>query len=248
MAIRDIINAKSLSELLDAADEFCHNALLRDNDDECMELKEKLEEAVGNDYLTILSSYMVVAEDGDEVVEALYEFVSNCRMFVEADEEETVQISKEEFEAVLDECESKCEVLSCIEAEGTLNIAEVPVLSRSIEICVREKNDVINIILPKCNIQEDKEKYIANIIGTTLYRVISKKFDADYIKHEINRYIPTSRIVERSAKEMFVDYFYDVLKYKDRKPGIYTHFDKHMERVMILEFYRRIIKEYFKTQ
>jgi len=248
MAIRDIMNAKSLSELLDAADEFCQNALLRDNDDECMELKEKLEEAVGNDYLTILSSYMVVAEDGDEVVEALYEFVSNCRMFVEADEEETVQISKEEFEAVLDECESKCEVLSCIEAEGTLNIAEVPVLSRSIEICVREKNDVINIILPKCNIQEDKEKYIANIIGTTLYRVISKKFDADYIKHEINRYIPTNRIVERSAKEMFVDYFYDVLKYKDRKPGIYTHFDKHMERVMILEFYRRIIKEYFKTQ
>ena len=72
--------------------------------------------------------------------------------------------------------------------------------------------------------------------------------DADYIKHEINRYIPTSRIVERSAKEMFVDYFYDVLKYKDRKPGIYTHFDKHMERVLILEFYRRIIKEYFKTQ
>ena len=61
--------------------------------------------------------------------------------------------------------------------------------------------------------------YIANLIGTTLYRVISKKFDADYIKQEINRYIPTSRIVERSAKEMFVDYFYDVLKYKDRKPG-----------------------------
>ena len=214
MTISNLLNARSLSELLDAADEFCKNALLRDNDDECMELKAKLEEATGNDYLMILSSYMVVAEDGDEVVEALYEFVSNCRMFVEADEEETVQISKEEFEAVLDECESKCEVLSCIEAEGTLNIAEVPVLSRSIEICVREKNDVINIILPKCNIQEDKEKYIANIIGTTLYRVISKKFDADYIKHEINRYIPTSRIVERSAKEMFVDYFYDVLKYE----------------------------------
>lgn len=248
MAISNIINAKSLSELLDAADEFCKNALLRDNDVECMELKEKLEDATENDYLTILSSYMVVAEDGDEVIEALYEFVSNCRMFVEADEEEAVQISKEEFEAVLDECESKCEVLSCIEAEGALNIAELPMLSRSIEICVRDKNDVINVFLPRVNIQEDKEKYIANIVGTTLYRVVSKKFDADYIKHEINRYIPTSRTDERSAKEMFVDYFYDVLKYKDRKPGIYTQFDKHMERVMILEFYRRIIKEYFKTQ
>lgn len=248
MTIGNILNARSLSELLDASEEFCKNAILRDNDDECMKLKAKLEETTCNDYLTILSSYMVVAEDGDEVVEALYEFVSNCRMFVEADEEETEQINKEEFEAVLDECESKCEVLSCIEAEGTLNIAEFPMISGCVELCVKEKNDVINVFLPRINIQEDKEKYIANLIGTTLYRVISKKFDAEYIHHEINRYIPTNRTVERSAKEMFVDYFYDVLKYKDRKPGIYTHFDKHMERVLILEFYRRIIKEYFKTQ
>ena len=248
MTISNILNSRSLLELLDAADEFCKNALLRDNDDECMELKAKLEDATGNDYLTILSSYMVVAEDGDEVIEALYEFVSNCRMFAEADEEETVQISKNEFEAVLDECEEKCEVLSCIEAEGTINVAEIPMMSRSVELCVREKNDVINVFLPRVNIQEGKEKYIAKLIGSTLYKIISKKFDADYIHHEINRYIPTSRIDERSAKEMFVDYFYDVLKYKDRKPGIYTHFDKHMERVMILEFYRRIIQEYFKTQ
>ena len=248
MTIGNILNARSLSELLDASEEFCKNAILRDNDDECMKLKAKLEETTGNDYLIILSSYMVVAEDGDEVVEALYEFVSNCRMFVEADEEETEQINKEEFEAVLDECESKCEVLSCIEAEGTLNIAEFPMISGCVELCVKEKNDVINVFLPRINIQEDKEKYIANLIGTTLYRVISKKFDAEYIHHEINRYIPASRTVERSAKEMFVGYFYDVLKYKDRKPGIYTHFDKHMERVMILEFYRRIIQEYFKTQ
>ena len=248
MTISNILNARSLSELLDAAEEFCKNAILRDNDDECMKLKAMLEETTGNDYLTILSSYMVVAEDGDEVVESIYEFVSNCRMFAEADEEETEQISKEEFEAVLDECESKCEVLSCIEAEGTLNIAEFPMISGCVELCVKEKNDVINVFLPRVNIQDDKEKYIADIIGTTLYRAISKKFDADYIKHEINRYIPTSRIVESSAKEMFVDYFYDVLKYKDRKPGIYTRFDKHMERVLIIEFYRRIIKEYFKTQ
>ena len=248
MTINNILNARSLSELLDAADEFCKNAILRDNDDDCMELKAKLEDATGNDYLTILSSYMVVAEDGDEVVEALYEFVSNCRMFAETDEEETEQIGKEEFEAVLDECESKCEVLSCIESEGILNVVELPMISRSVELCVREKNDVINIFLPRINAFEDKEKYIANIIGTTLYRVISNKFDADYIKHEINRYIPTSRIIDKSAKEMFVDYFYDVLKYKDRKPGIYTQFDKHMERVLILEFYKRIIKEYFKTQ
>ena len=248
MTISNILNSRSLSELLDAADEFCKNAILRDNDDECMELKAKLESTTGNDYFAILSSYMIVAEDGDEVIEALYEFVSNCRMFVEADEEETEQIHKDEFEAVLDECEGKCVVLSCIGLEHTLNIAETPMISRSVELCIKEKNAVINIFLTRCSVLEDKEKYIANIIGATLYRVISKKFDAEYIQDEINRYIPTSRIVEKPVKEMFVDYFYDVLKYKDRKPGIYTCFDKHMERVLILEFYRRIIKEYFKTQ
>ena len=103
MTISNILNSRSLSELMDAADEFCKNALLRDNDDECMELKAKLENATGNDYLTILSSYMVVAEDGDEVVEALYEFVSNCRMFAEADEEETAE---EIAEAIADKKEA----------------------------------------------------------------------------------------------------------------------------------------------
>ena len=79
MAIRNILNAKTLLELLDAAEEFCKNAIMRDDDNDCMELKDKLEQVTDNDYLTILSSYMSVAEDGDEVIEAIYEFVANCR-------------------------------------------------------------------------------------------------------------------------------------------------------------------------
>lgn len=54
MNINNILNAKTLSELLNAADEFCKNAIMRDDDSECMELKEKLEQATDNDYLTML--------------------------------------------------------------------------------------------------------------------------------------------------------------------------------------------------
>ena len=36
-----IINAQNLRELLDAIDEFCRKSLLRDDDSECFELKEK---------------------------------------------------------------------------------------------------------------------------------------------------------------------------------------------------------------
>ena len=42
MKINDILNAKSLSELLDVAENFCKNAIVRYDDSSCMKLKEKL--------------------------------------------------------------------------------------------------------------------------------------------------------------------------------------------------------------
>lgn len=243
-----ILKSETLAELLDAIDKFCIEMTTDFDEKECMELKSKLETADNNDYFVILSSYLIATEDGDEVVEALYEFVANCKAFVESDEETAEQITKDEFEAVLDECEDKCSAVSCLEAEHTINIAEVSMTSQCIEFCIREKNDSINIFLPKYNIQQfvDKEKYVANIIGTVLFSVISKKLEPEYILCEINRFIPKSRIQDKCVKELFVEYFYDVVKYKEQKPKVYAHFDKHLERVMSLEFYKRIIREYLK--
>ena len=54
MTTRDILKAESLAELLNAIDDFCKEAIVRDNDDVCMELKERLDCADGNDYFIIL--------------------------------------------------------------------------------------------------------------------------------------------------------------------------------------------------
>ena len=54
-----------------------------------MQLRDQINEITGNDYIVMLSAYMCTAEDGDEIIEALYEFVSNCKGFVEVDEEMT---------------------------------------------------------------------------------------------------------------------------------------------------------------
>lgn len=43
-----------------------------------------------------------------------------------------------------------------------------------------------------------------------------------------------------------VKYFYQVILYQERKPGTYTKFDDHMRRVIILEFYKRIITAYLE--
>ena len=47
-------------------------------------------------------------------------------------------------------------------------------------------------------------------------------------------------------KQLFKKYFYDVVLYKERKPGIYTKFDEHMKRVIVLEFYKKIIQLYLE--
>lgn len=46
MTISNIINSKSLQELLDATEEFCKKAIINDTDEICMELKERLENSV----------------------------------------------------------------------------------------------------------------------------------------------------------------------------------------------------------
>ena len=244
MIINNILNSRTLQELLDATEEFCKKAIIRDNDDICIELREKLASSEDNEYLIILASYMSAAEDGDEIIEALYEFAANCKGFVEVDEEITQQVTKEEFETVLAECEDKCALKTCIEDSHVLNVAEIPMYNQYREFGLRFKNDAINLLLPKIEINKNTKEYIAEELGLILYKVLTTKFDEDFIQHELYRYIPDAKREELRTKQLFVKYFYQVILYQERKPGIYTKFDDHMRRVIILEFYKRITTAY----
>ena len=106
MTINKILSADSIKDVLCAIDEFCQEQLARENDETCLRLKEEILES-DNDILCILGSYLCVCEDGEEIIDALYEFSGNCKSFFETDEETTTQITKDEFETVLDECDEK---------------------------------------------------------------------------------------------------------------------------------------------
>ena len=109
MLIEKIVHDTTIFDLVNDINAFCIEYCIRENDDKCLELKAAVDEAKGSDdHLLLLSSYLSVAEDGDEIIEALYEFVSNCKGFCEPGEETTVQITKEDVNEVLDDCESKC--------------------------------------------------------------------------------------------------------------------------------------------
>lgn len=246
MLIDKIIKEKSLLKLLDLIREFCREVALGNNDEQCIRLKEAVENAEGNDYLTLLSSYLSICDTEDEVIEALEEFVDNCKDFAEANEDMTEQITKAEFETVLCECEEKCGLMSCIEAEHTVNIVETDAESHNREAEIHFVGSDINILLPRIDINTDKTKYIAENIGQMLYDVTAQKLEPDDIRYEINRYIPEVKNRGEPTRELFREYFYSVLLYKTQKPKIYPDFNEHMHRVIVLEFFKRIIVRYLR--
>ncbi len=79
-----------------------------------------------------------------------------------------------------------------------------------------------------------------------LYDVIAQKLEPDDIRYEINRYIPEVKSRGEPVRELFREYFYSVLLYKPQKPKIYKDFNEHMHRVIVLEFFKRIIVRYLR--
>lgn len=245
-AIEKIINAIGLSELINEINEFCEKSYMREDDTECMELVKRVKNKEDSDIHVLLGSYLSVCEDDDEVIESLYEFVSNCRGFVEADEDTTKQVTKDEFEAVLSECEEKCSIQSCIEKEYELKVAEIPMVNHRREFGMKFKGNEIALTLPKIDINCDSRQYIAEELGTILYDVLKTKISPETLLHELNRYIPETRKSKESTRQLFRKYFYSVVQYKERKPGIYPNFDAHMKHVLNMEFFKRIIQVYLE--
>ncbi len=246
-AIEKIISAKGLSELLGEIDTFCENSYMRDDDTECMELKEQVGNIKDSDIHMILASYLSVCEDGDEVVESLYEFVSNCKGFAEVDEAATQQVTKDEFETILSECEEKIGIQSYMDDnEYKLKTAEVPMTHQHREFATKFKGKDILLYLPRIDKGIDTKQYIAEELGGILYGLVIRKLKPDVVLRELNRYIPETRNSEESTKQLFRKYFYSVVQYKERAPGIYPKFDSHMKQVLDMEFFKRIIQECYR--
>lgn len=90
------------------------------------------------------------------------------------------------------------------------------------------------------------KKYISDMFGGILYKIVETKIKPEEIRYEMNRYIPATRNSEEYTKRLFKKYFYDVVIHKDRKPGIYLEFDDHMHQLFSIEFFKRLIVRYLR--
>ena len=144
----------------------------------------------------------------------------------------------------MSECEAKCGIQSYMKEDNyVLKAAEVPLVQQYREFTMKFKGNEILLYLPRIDINMDTRQYIAEELGGMIYEMATRKLKPDIIIHELNRYIPETRNSSESSKQLFRKYFYSVVQYKERAPGIYPKFDKHMKQVLDMEFFRRMLKE-----
>lgn len=245
MSVNRIIEATTIFELLEELEEFCTESVIRDDDTECMKLKEFVEESE-NDFLKILSSYFCFCEDGDDIIVAIYEFIENCAGFAKEEQENARQVTKSEFEAVLDECEAKCGLKTCFESEHNVKAAEInAVIDDEDAACSIEYNN-INIFLPMIDENANVREYIAGQLGLMLYDVLKTKIPEKRIRHEICRYVPEKVGSPKDARVLFKELFCHVVRYKMQKPRVYTKLDEHLKNVIVVELFRDMIMRYLK--
>lgn len=158
----------------------------------------------------------------------------------------TRQITKAEFEVILDECEDEYMLETCIENKYEIKTAEISAYSECRERDVRFKENNICVLLPRIDINIDTKKYMSDTIGGILYKIVETKIKPEVMRYEINIYIPATRNSEESTKKLFKKYFYDVVIHKDRKPGIYLKFDDHMRLLFSIEFFKKLIVQYIR--
>ena len=158
----------------------------------------------------------------------------------------TRQITKAEFEVILDECEDEYMLETCIENKYEIKTAEISAYSECRERDVRFKENNICVLLPRIDINTDTKKYMSDTIGGILYKIVETKIRPEVMRYEINIYIPATRNSEESTKKLFKKYFYDVVIHKDRKQGIYLKFDDHMRLLFSIEFFKKLIVQYIR--
>lgn len=158
----------------------------------------------------------------------------------------TRQITKAEFEVILDECEDEYMLETCIENKYEIKTAEISAYSECREHDVKFKENKICVLLPRIDINTDTKKYMSDTIGGIIYKIVETKIRPEVMRYEINIYISATRNSEESTKKLFKKYFYDVVIHKDRKLGIYLKFDDHMRLLFSIEFFKKLIVQYIR--
>ena len=215
--IERILNAKTIPGLNRTVSNFWMAFCEREGDGVLLSLLKALENKTDSRIHRWLYSYLPPCNDGEEFMDALIKFETDCEAFHNVKKEKTIQISEKEFMDIVEECNEVCRIKQLLSEVYDLNIIEADKSVDSQENCYLIVDKTLNIFLPRVPIDTNIKKYIGEILGLLLYELEVQKSGSFRVCKNL-RY--NSKKIKKSnltTQELYKICFYEMFIADDNK-------------------------------
>lgn len=215
--IERILNAKTIPGLNRTVSNFWLEFCEREGDGILLSLLKALENKTDSSLHRWLYSYLPPCNDGEEFMDTLIMFETDCEAFHNVKKEETIQISKKEFINIVEDCNEFCEIKPLLSEVYDLNIIETDKGVNSQENCYLIIDKTLNIFLPRVPVDTNIKKYIGEILGLLLYELEVQKSGCFRVCKNLGYNSKKIRKSNLTTQELYKICFYEMFIADDNK-------------------------------
>lgn len=205
-----IMNAKDIISLKKGMKEFIMAYLAMGNDEGFVaELSDKLEMKKDNPIHYFLYSYLNSPESYADLDFELIGFEFECNSWKKTNKKDSYQLSKEDFLEYFEIFEKRYQLKQAIESHYEFNIVEMGLEPKHVTSVCIIKGNIMNILLPKCKKEIEKESALSLVMSRMILEVINRKMSGYRVNKLFEIFIPqmkeyNSKIFGGMLKEVIV--------------------------------------------
>lgn len=208
--IERILNAKTIPGLNRAVSNFWFGFNERESDDILHLLMKALKNKTDSGIHRWLYSYLPPCNDGEEFMDALILFETDCEVFYNVKKENTIQITEKEFMEIVEECSKYCELKELLSEVYNLNIIETDKGVCSQENCYLIVDKTLNIFLPRVLPETNIRKYIGEFIGLLVYELEVQRLGNFRVCKNLKYNTKKIKKSKLTTQELYKICFYDL--------------------------------------
>ena len=208
--IERILNAKTILGLNRAVSDFWFGFNERESDDILHLLMDAVKNKTDSGIHRWLYSYLPPCNDGEEFMDALILFETDCEPFYNVKKDITIQITEKEFMEIVEECSKYCELKELLSEVYNLNIIETDKGVYSQENCYLIVDKTLNIFLPRVTKETNIRKYIGGFIGLLVYELEVQQLGNFRVSKNLKYNTKKIKKSNLTTQELYKICFYDL--------------------------------------
>lgn len=208
--IERILNAKTIPGLNRAVSDFWFGFNERESDDILHLLMDAVKNKNDSGIHRWLYSYLPPCNDGEEFMDALVLFETDCEPFYNVKKDITIQITEKEFMEIVEECSKYCELKELLSEVYNLNIIETDKGVYSQENCYLIVDKTLNIFLPRVTKETNIRKYIGGFIGLLVYELEVQQLGNFRVSKNLKYNTKKIKKSNLTTQELYKICFYDL--------------------------------------